>query len=96
MSAISHYCGITAIKNMMAEFVHNSLTKSAHIQTYVGMIHLIPDQKKVARSSSMKMNPGVIELMNPPPRIVQSGKPKKKRKREPYEAPKVGRSSIVI
>ncbi|TXG63478.1 hypothetical protein EZV62_010472 [Acer yangbiense] len=53
MATISHYCGRAAVKDKVAEFIHSSLTKSAYMQTYVGMIHPIQDQKKVARSSSL-------------------------------------------
>ncbi|KAK0607527.1 hypothetical protein LWI29_016242 [Acer saccharum] len=42
------------------------------------------------------MDPGLSELMNPPPRTTQPGRPKKPRKREPDEAPKVGRSGTVV
>ncbi|KAK2663291.1 hypothetical protein Ddye_001865 [Dipteronia dyeriana] len=42
MVAISHYCCKEAVKENVAQFVHNSLTKSAYIHTYIGMIHLIP------------------------------------------------------
>ncbi|KAK2649302.1 hypothetical protein Ddye_016791 [Dipteronia dyeriana] len=96
VAAISHYCGRAAVKDKVAEFVHNSLTKSAYMQAYVGMIHPIPDQKRWLEVPTCIMNPGVTELMNPPPRSIQPGRPKKLRKREPDEAPKVGRSGIVI
>ncbi|KAK3184975.1 hypothetical protein Dsin_032261 [Dipteronia sinensis] len=66
------------------------------MQTYVGVIHPIPDQKRWPEVPVCIMSPGYTELMNPPPRSVQPSRPKKQRKREPDEAPKVGRSGIVI
>ncbi|KAK1582115.1 hypothetical protein Q3G72_011980 [Acer saccharum] len=46
MAAISHYCGRAAVKDKVAEFIYSSPTKSAYMQTYVGMIHPIPDQRR--------------------------------------------------
>ncbi|KAK2658937.1 hypothetical protein Ddye_005470 [Dipteronia dyeriana] len=96
MAAISHYCGKATTKDKVAEFVHSSLTESAYMQTYVGIIHPIPDQKRWPEVPASIMNLGVTELMNPPLRSAQPGRPKKLRKREPEEAPKVGRSGVVI
>ncbi|KAK1584454.1 hypothetical protein Q3G72_033171 [Acer saccharum] len=45
MAAISHNCGKEALRDMVPRYVHQSLTKSAYMQTYRGMIHLVPDQK---------------------------------------------------
>ncbi|KAK2662427.1 hypothetical protein Ddye_001001 [Dipteronia dyeriana] len=70
MAVISHYCGRAAVKDKVAKFVHSSLTKSAYMQTYVGMIHPIPDQKRWPEVPTCIMNPGVTELMNPPPLSV--------------------------
>ncbi|KAK2637950.1 hypothetical protein Ddye_025745 [Dipteronia dyeriana] len=78
MAAISHYCGRAAVKDKVVEFVHNSLTKSVYMQTYVSMIHPIPYQKRwpevpaciMNLGVTELMNPGVTELMNPPPRSV--------------------------
>ncbi|KAK1558265.1 hypothetical protein Q3G72_000509 [Acer saccharum] len=96
MAAISHYCGRVAVKDKVAKFVHSSLTKSAYMQTYISMIHPIPDQKRWPEVLACILIPGHTEHFNPPPRTVQPGRPKKQRKREPNEAPKVGRSGIVI
>ncbi|TXG69480.1 hypothetical protein EZV62_004415 [Acer yangbiense] len=95
MAVISHYCGRAAVKDKVAEFVHSSLIKSAYMQTYVGMIHLIPDQKRWPEVPACILILGHTEHMNQPPRTVQLGRPKKLRKREPDEAPKVGRSVIM-
>ncbi|TXG60499.1 hypothetical protein EZV62_015072 [Acer yangbiense] len=46
IAAISHHCGKAAIKDKVSAYVHQSLTKSAYMQTYNGMIHPIPDQKR--------------------------------------------------
>ncbi|TXG60107.1 hypothetical protein EZV62_014680 [Acer yangbiense] len=43
MAAISHHCGKAAVKDKMSKYVHQSLTKSAYMYTYRGMIHPIPD-----------------------------------------------------
>ncbi|TXG72092.1 hypothetical protein EZV62_000671 [Acer yangbiense] len=70
MAAISHYCGRATVKDKVAEFVHSSLTKSAYLQTYVGMLHPIPDQKRWPEVPACILIPGISELMNLPPRIV--------------------------
>ncbi|KAK1565790.1 hypothetical protein Q3G72_035187 [Acer saccharum] len=96
MATISHYCGRSAVKeDKVAEFVHSSLSKSAYLQTYVGMLHPIPDQNRWPEVPPCIMVPGISEFMNPPPRTIQPGRPKKLRKREPDEAPKVGRIGTV-
>ncbi|KAK1551854.1 hypothetical protein Q3G72_005991 [Acer saccharum] len=46
MAAISHHCGKAEVKETINEYVHQSLTKSAYLQTYQGMIHPIPNQKR--------------------------------------------------
>ncbi|TXG51121.1 hypothetical protein EZV62_023645 [Acer yangbiense] len=97
MAAISHYCARAAVKeDKVVKFVHSRLTKSAYLQTYVGMLHPIPNRNRWPEVPPCIMVPGISEFMNPPPRTVQPGKPKKLRNREPDEAPKVGRSGIVI
>ncbi|KAK1577818.1 hypothetical protein Q3G72_025104 [Acer saccharum] len=96
MATISHYCGRAAVKDKVAEFVHSSLTKTAYMQTYVGMIHPVPDQKRWPEVPACILIPGHTDHINPPPRTVQPGRPKKQRKREPDEALKVGRSGTVI
>ncbi|KAK2662211.1 hypothetical protein Ddye_000785 [Dipteronia dyeriana] len=45
MVAISHTCGRYPVKDKVVAFVHQSLSKSAYIQTYRGMLYPIPDQK---------------------------------------------------
>ena len=60
------------------------------------MLHPIPDQKRWPEVPACIMNQGLSELMNQPPRTTQPGRPKKLRKREPDEAPKVGRSGTVV
>ncbi|TXG71890.1 hypothetical protein EZV62_000469 [Acer yangbiense] len=82
MAAISHYYGRAAVKDKVAEFVHSSLTKSAYMQTYIGMIHPIPDQKWWPQVPACILIPRHTEHINPPPRIVQLGRPKKQRKRD--------------
>ncbi|KAK2634775.1 hypothetical protein Ddye_029567 [Dipteronia dyeriana] len=42
--AISHHCGKAAVKDNVSEYVHRSLTMSAYMQTYRGLVHLIPDK----------------------------------------------------
>ncbi|TXG54328.1 hypothetical protein EZV62_019584 [Acer yangbiense] len=70
MAAISHYCGREALKDKVVEFVHSNLTKSAYMQTYVGMIHPIPDQKRWPEVPACILILGHVEHMNPPPRTV--------------------------
>ncbi|KAK2639015.1 hypothetical protein Ddye_026810 [Dipteronia dyeriana] len=77
MVAISYYYGRAAVKDQVTEFVHNSLTKSAYMQTYVGMILPVPDQKRWQEVLVCIIIPGYTELMNPPPHSVQPGRPKK-------------------
>ncbi|KAK3188503.1 hypothetical protein Dsin_028064 [Dipteronia sinensis] len=38
--------GESVMKDKISDFVHQSLSKSAYLQTYRGMIHPVPDQKK--------------------------------------------------
>ncbi|TXG60509.1 hypothetical protein EZV62_015082 [Acer yangbiense] len=45
MAAISHSCGRQSVNDWVPNFVHQSLSKSAYIQTYRGMIHPLLDQK---------------------------------------------------
>ncbi|TXG64419.1 hypothetical protein EZV62_011413 [Acer yangbiense] len=96
MAAISHYCGRAAVKDKVVEFVHSSLTKSAYMQTYVGMIHPIPDQKRWPEVPTCILIPGHTKHIDSPTRIVQPGRLKKLRNRESDEAPKVGRSGTVV
>ncbi|KAK2651518.1 hypothetical protein Ddye_011374 [Dipteronia dyeriana] len=96
MTTISHYCGRAVVKDKVDELVHNSLTKSAYMQTYVGIVQLIPDQKRRSKVPECIMISGYTMLMNPPPCTIQPDRPKKQRKRESNEAPKVGRSDTVI
>ncbi|KAK3223496.1 hypothetical protein Dsin_010521 [Dipteronia sinensis] len=77
MAVISNYCGRGAVKDKVAEFFHCSLTKTTYMQTYVGTIHLIPDQKNWPEVLVCIMSPRYRELMNPPPRRIQPGRPKK-------------------
>ncbi|TXG57600.1 hypothetical protein EZV62_015429 [Acer yangbiense] len=77
MATISHYCGRAAMKDKVAKFVHSSLTNNAYMQTYVGMILPIPDQKRWPEVPACISIIGHTEHMNPPPRTVQPGKPKK-------------------
>ncbi|KAK1591398.1 hypothetical protein Q3G72_007095 [Acer saccharum] len=46
MAAISYHCGKAAVKDKISVYVHQSLTKSAYMQTYNGMIHPILDPKR--------------------------------------------------
>ena len=88
MAAISHSCGTQSLKDWVPNFVHQSLSKSAYIQTYRGMIHPLPDQK---------MWPPIekAELL-PPPYQTQPGRPKMQRKREAGEKAKGSRTGTVI
>ena len=76
------------MKDWVPNFVHQSLSKSAYIQTYRGMIHPLPDQK---------MWPPIEKgELFPPPYETQPGRPKMQRKREAGEKAKGGRSGTVI
>ncbi|KAK2658435.1 hypothetical protein Ddye_004968 [Dipteronia dyeriana] len=68
MAAISHNCGKRSLKDWVPNFVHQSLSKSAYIQTYRGMIHPLPDQ-------NMWPTIETDELL-PPPYAKQPSKPK--------------------
>ncbi|KAK1578069.1 hypothetical protein Q3G72_027217 [Acer saccharum] len=96
MAAISHYLGKSAVKDKISEFIHPSLSKSAYLQTYKGMIHPIPDQKRWPEVPACVMTEGITEHLLPPPRTVKPGRPKTQRKREPNEPPKGGRSGTIV
>ena len=85
MAAISHYLGKSVMKDKISEFIHTSLSKSAYLQSYRGMIHPIPDQKRWPEVSACVMTEGITKHLLPPPRTVKPGRPKKQRKREPNE-----------
>ncbi|KAK1563292.1 hypothetical protein Q3G72_025538 [Acer saccharum] len=88
MAAISHNCGKESLRDMVPRYVHQSLTKSAYMQTYKGMIHPVPDQK---------MWPEIVaDEVLPPPIHVQPGRPKMQRKRESGEKSKGGRTGTVV
>ncbi|KAK3226828.1 hypothetical protein Dsin_006690 [Dipteronia sinensis] len=88
MAAISHSFGKQSLKDLVPNFVHQSLTKNAYIQTYRGMIHPLPDQN---------MWPTVeTDVILPPPYETQPGRPKLQRKREAGEKAKGARSGTVI
>ncbi|TXG48046.1 hypothetical protein EZV62_027340 [Acer yangbiense] len=95
MAVISHHYGKAKVKETINEYVHQSLTKSAYLQTYQGMIHPIPDQKRWPEVPHCLLIEGQTEHINPPPRTVQPGRPKIQRKREPNEGPKGGKSGTV-
>ncbi|KAK2659783.1 hypothetical protein Ddye_006316 [Dipteronia dyeriana] len=77
MAAIGHNYGREALRDMVPTYVHQYLTKSAHMQTYRGMIHPLPDQKKWSEIESANVLPLPFE--------VQPGRPKMQRKRESGE-----------
>ncbi|KAK1563247.1 hypothetical protein Q3G72_024729 [Acer saccharum] len=88
MAAISHNCGKEALRDMVPKYVHQSLTKSAYMQTYRGMIHPVPNQK-------IWLEIEANEVL-PPPIQVQPGRPKMQRKRESSEKSKGGRTGTVV
>ena len=96
MAAISHYLGKSVMKDKISEFIHTSLSKSAYLQSYRGMIHPIPDQKRWPEVPACVMTEGITEQLLPPPRTVKPGRPKKQRKSEPNEPLKGGRAGTVI
>ena len=73
MAAISHNCGKEALRDMVPKYVHQSLTKSAYMQTYRGMIHPVPDKKMWPEIEADEVLPPAIQ--------VQPGRPKMQRKR---------------
>ncbi|KAK3224181.1 hypothetical protein Dsin_011206 [Dipteronia sinensis] len=88
MTTISHACGRDALKDRVAEFVHQSLTKSAYVQTYQSMIHPFPD---------LTMWPEVQAAhLIPPPLHATPGRLKLQRRREPNEIHKHARSGSVV
>ncbi|KAK2641991.1 hypothetical protein Ddye_023754 [Dipteronia dyeriana] len=96
MTAISHYCDKSVMKDKISDFVQQSLSKSAYLQTYRGMIQPIPNQKRWPEVPAYLLNEGQTEHLIPPPRTVQPGRPKTQRKRELDEPPKGGRSGTVV
>ncbi|KAI9178486.1 hypothetical protein LWI28_027138 [Acer negundo] len=86
----------TSVTQKIPDFVHQSLSKSAYLQTYKGMIHPLPDQKKWPEVSACVMIQGQTEHLISPPRTVQPSKPRTQRKREPNEPSKGGRSGTVV
>ncbi|TXG53027.1 hypothetical protein EZV62_022196 [Acer yangbiense] len=96
MAAISHSCSTSMVKDKVAEFIHQCLSKSAYLQTYRGMIHPIPDQKRWSEVPTCILIEGQTEHMNPPPRIIQPGKPRSQRRKELDEASKEGTSGTVV
>ncbi|TXG50991.1 hypothetical protein EZV62_023515 [Acer yangbiense] len=95
MAAISHHCSKSEVKEIVNEYVHQSLTKSAYLQTYQGMIHPIPDQKRWPEVHHCLLIEGQTEHIDPPPRTVQPGRPKIQKKREPNEGSKGGKFGTV-
>ncbi|KAK2655853.1 hypothetical protein Ddye_008905 [Dipteronia dyeriana] len=88
MATISHSCGNDQVKDRVAAFVHQSLSKSAYILTYRGMIHLIPDQKIWLEIE--------VKKILPPPFQTQPSRPKLQRNREPNEKSRGGKSENVV
>ncbi|KAK1583731.1 hypothetical protein Q3G72_026413 [Acer saccharum] len=88
MAAISHNCGKESFRDMVPRYVHQSLTKSAYMQTYKGMIHPVPDQKMWPEI--------VVDEVLPPPIHVQPDRQKMQRKRESGEKCKGGRIGTVV
>ncbi|KAK1552120.1 hypothetical protein Q3G72_010693 [Acer saccharum] len=84
MAAISHSYGTQSMKDWVLNFFHQSLSKSAYIQTYRGMIHPLHDQKM--------WPPIEKDELLPPPYETQPGRPKMQRKREAGEKAKGGRN----
>ncbi|KAK2639341.1 hypothetical protein Ddye_027136 [Dipteronia dyeriana] len=70
MAAISHHCGKVAVKDKVSEYVHQCLTNSAYMQTYSGMIHQIPDQKRWPEVPASVLIEGQTEHIDPPPCTV--------------------------
>ncbi|KAK2653619.1 hypothetical protein Ddye_013475 [Dipteronia dyeriana] len=71
MAVISHHCFKAAMKDKVSEYVHQCLTKSAYMQTYSGMIHPIPDQKRWPEVSTCLVIEGQMEHIDPPLPTVQ-------------------------
>ncbi|KAL5779258.1 hypothetical protein ACOSQ2_009995 [Xanthoceras sorbifolium] len=87
MAAISHYAGRDGVTRRIVEYVHPKLTKTAFSHTYSTMIHPIPD---ICVWPNLNTTPLI-----PPPFRTKPGRPKLRRRREPGEKPKEGRSRSV-
>ncbi|KAK2644428.1 hypothetical protein Ddye_019623 [Dipteronia dyeriana] len=88
MATISHASGRDTLKDRVAEFVHQSLTKNAYVQTYKSMIHPLPD---------LTMWPEVQAApLIPPPLHATSGRSKLQRRREPIDRPKHSRHKKLV
>ncbi|KAK3222682.1 hypothetical protein Dsin_009707 [Dipteronia sinensis] len=88
IAVISHSCGKQSLKDCVPNFIHKSLSKSAYIQTYRGMIHPLPDQN---------MWPTIeTDVLLPSPYETQPGRPKLQRKMEAREKANGARSGTVI
>ncbi|KAK3228869.1 hypothetical protein Dsin_000750 [Dipteronia sinensis] len=88
MAVISHAYGRDAIKNRVDEFVHQSLTKSAYVQTYKSMIYPFSDL-------TMWLEVHTAHLI-PPLLHATPGMPKLQRRRELNDRPKNARSGSVV
>ncbi|TXG57121.1 hypothetical protein EZV62_018434 [Acer yangbiense] len=88
MAGISHFFGMVGVSDQISDYIHPSLTKTAFLNTYINMIHPIPDQSRWPQVASASIIP--------PPIKRQPGRPKLQRKKEPSEKPRETRSGSVV
>ncbi|KAK2644364.1 hypothetical protein Ddye_019559 [Dipteronia dyeriana] len=82
------YTRTYVVKDKISDYIHPSLTKTTFLNTYINMIHPIPDQSRWPQV--------VAASVIPPPIIRQPGMPKLQRKREQIEKPRETRSGTVV
>ncbi|KAL5774967.1 hypothetical protein ACOSP7_012524 [Xanthoceras sorbifolium] len=84
----SHYMQFSPLNDVVADFVHPSLTKTAFLRTYDSMIHPVPD---LCMWPSISTTPVI-----PPPIKTLLGRPRVARRREADERPKGTRATSVV
>ncbi|KAL5762782.1 hypothetical protein ACOSP7_019046 [Xanthoceras sorbifolium] len=87
IAAISHYASRDGVTRRIVEYIHPKPTKTAFSHTYSTMIHSIPD---ICVWPNLNTTPLI-----PPPFRTKPSRSKLRRRREPGEKPKEGRSRSV-
>ncbi|KAL5764821.1 hypothetical protein ACOSQ2_017415 [Xanthoceras sorbifolium] len=88
LAGISHYMQFSTLNDVVADFVHPSLTKTTFLRTYESMIHPVPD---LCMWPIISTTPVI-----PPPIKTLPGKPRVAKRREADERPKGTRVTSVV